>query len=235
VLTNFLINTTVTKLSSTTTTSKLRLRRNTMKFTSPAIVALATAPAAVQAWNMGQSHSLASMLLQMSPVSVMLDRQRSLSQRMFDQTGISSPRYELVDDEDKFKLSVDVPGVKKEDIDIQLEDGFLTVKGHREASTDSSHFSSRFSQTFSLDRNVDVDQFTATLSNGVLTIAAPKDIKKLEESIRRIPIAAGEPSVPTLEATEEQQKIDIQEGGSEAKGKEFKEEPQEIDLDAMES
>jgi HSP20 family protein len=138
------------------------------------------------------------MLLQMSPASVLLERQQRLAERMFDQTGFSSPRYELVDNETKFKLSVDVPGVKEEDIDIQLEDGFLTVKGQRMGATESSRFSSKFSQTFSLDPSVDVDKFTATLSNGVLTVSAPKDVKKLEESIRRIPITAG--MSPTLES-----------------------------------
>merc|ERR1711862_676869 len=55
---------------------------------------------------------------------------------------------------------------------------------------ESSRFASKFSKTFSLDQTVDVDKFTATLKNGVLTVSAPKDLGKLEENVRRIPVVA---------------------------------------------
>merc|ERR1711982_323609 len=97
-------------------------------------------------------------------------------------------RHELVDDDEKFELTVDVPGVKEENIDIKLEDGMLTVQGKRTASSESSQFTSKFSKTFSLDKTVDVDKMSAALQNGVLTVSAPKDLKKLEENIRRIPV-----------------------------------------------
>merc|ERR1712232_176147 len=81
-------------------------------------------------------------------------------------------------------------GVKEEDIDIKLEDNLLTVQGQRTASSESSQFTSKFSKTFSLDQTVDVDKFTASLKNGVLTVSAPKDLEKLEENVRRIPVLA---------------------------------------------
>lgn len=176
---------------------------------------------------MGRSY--APMLLQMSPASTMIERQRELAQKMFDQTEFASPCYDLVDDENKFQLSVDIPGVKQEDIDIQLGDGFLTIKGHREASSQSSRFSSRFSQSFSLDPSVNLDQFSASLNNGVLVVSAPKDVKKLEESTRRIPVSAGAPLEATAakeEANEEkqQEKTEIPTDSDE--------DSEEIDLDA---
>merc|ERR1712159_515250 len=72
----------------------------------------------------------------------------------------------------------------------KLEENLLTVQGQRAASSESSQFSSKFSKTFSLDQTVDVDKFTASLKNGVLTVAAPKDLEKLEENVRRIPVLA---------------------------------------------
>lgn len=158
-------------------------------------------------------------LLLQSPSS-MLERQRALANRMFEQNDaifrnakFSSPRYELIDDDEKFKLSVDVPGVKMEDIDISLEDGYLSVRGQRVVNTDDektkSSFSSKFSQTFSLDPAVDIDQFTATLDSGVLVVTAPKDMKKLEANVKRIPIVAGSPTsnviaeAPAVEAPSE--------------------------------
>merc|ERR1719428_2120432 len=112
-----------------------------------------------------------------------------IAQRMFDQqVGYPSNRYQLIDNDEKFQLTVDVPGVNEEDIEIKLDDGQLTVAGQRLAVSESSRFASKFSQSFYLDPTVDVDSFTATLKNGVLVVSAPKDLKKLEENIRRIPI-----------------------------------------------
>merc|ERR1711982_184696 len=99
-------------------------------------------------------------------------------------------RYELVDNNEKFELTVDVPGVKEEDVDIKLEENLLTVQGERTSSSESSQFTSKFSKTFSLDQTVGVDKFTASLKNGVLTVSAPKDLEKLEENVRRIPVLA---------------------------------------------
>merc|ERR1712232_175384 len=81
-----------------------------------------------------------------------------------------------------------VPGVKEEDIDIKIDEGRLTVQGQRESSSESSRFTSKFSKTFSLDKTVDAEKFAATLKNGILTVSAPKDMKKLEENVRRIPV-----------------------------------------------
>merc|ERR1712224_51155 len=57
-------------------------------------------------------------------------------------------------------------------------------------TSEVSNFVSTFSKTFSFDKTVDVDKFTASLNNGVLVVSAPKDLAKLEESIREIPITA---------------------------------------------
>jgi hypothetical protein len=95
----------------------------------------------------------------------------------------------LVDDDVKFQLSVDVTGVKQEDIDVSMmTDGYLTFRGQMMASSENSRFTSKFSQTFSLDLDVEVDQFSASLNNGVLVVTAPKDMKKLEANVRKIPI-----------------------------------------------
>merc|ERR1712124_135638 len=123
-------------------------------------------------------------------------------------------RYELVDNNEKFELTVDVPGVKEEDIDIKLEDISLTVQGQRMAASETSKFSSKFSKTFSLDQTVDVEKFTASLKNGVLTVTAPKDLAKLEENIRRIPVMsaavddAAEPAIASSDTESDSQKME---------------------------
>merc|ERR1712138_273947 len=126
------------------------------------------------------------------------------------------------DNNEKFELTVDVPGVKEGDIDIKLEEGRLIVRGQRTASSESSKFTSKFSKTFSLDQTVDVDKFTASLKNGVLTVSAPKDLEKLEENVRRIPVMsaaaaasvdddAAEPAIASGDTESDSQKMEHKE------------------------
>jgi HSP20 family molecular chaperone IbpA len=124
-----------------------------------------------------------------SPFERIRKKQRLIAlQLLGQQNERPSRQYELIDNEDKFQLTMDVPGIQENDIDIKLDDGTLTVQGHRVVPTESSQFTSIFFQSFSLDRTVDVDTFTASLKNGVLVVSASKDLAKLEENVRRIPI-----------------------------------------------
>ena len=149
--------------------------------------------------------------------------------RVMQQTSWSSPRYEIIDKEEKFQLSVDVPGVKMEDIDVSLEDGVLSINGHRESLDPNYSFSSKFSQSFSLDPAVELDKFTASLTNGVLVVTAPKDMKKIEANIRKIPITqmdnANQPSLNAAAAEKEigDEKIDAKESNEEESHQNMKE------------
>merc|ERR1712159_444951 len=134
-------------------------------------------------------------------------------------------RYELVDNNEKFKLTVDVPGVKEDDIEIKLEENLLTVQGQRTASSESSRFSSKFSKTFSLDQTVDVEKFTASLKNGVLTVSAPKDLEKLEENVRRIPVLAAVDEPAAAEDGESEAGV----GDEDSQKNEHKEEQEETE------
>merc|ERR1711959_394861 len=110
--------------------------------------------------------------------------------------------------------------------------GRLTIQGQRVASSESSRFASKFSKAFSLDQTVDVDKFTATLKNGVLTVSAPKDLGKLEENVRRIPVTvvvdAADEAPPSNEKESE-----ISSDNDDAQKAEHKEEEEakSIDLD----
>lgn len=165
-----------------------------MKLLAPTILALAssTPGTSADAFSLGGGPYFTKQIYLTNPAS-MMQRQRALANRfLFDQQNtMASPRYELVDNDEKFQLSVDVPGVKMEDIDVSLEDGYLTVSGQRLSSNENSRFASKFSQSFSLDPAVDVEKFSANLDNGVLVVAAPKDMKRIEENVVRIPIVQG--------------------------------------------
>jgi len=125
--------------------------------------------------------------------------QEALMNRAFRQ---SSPRFELTNTADKFEIAVDVPGVKASDINVNIEkDGqILTLSGHRETKKEGFQYSSRFSQSFALDGAVDPEKLTANLHNGVLVVSAPKDLKRIEESVKKIPITEHALEQPALES-----------------------------------
>merc|ERR1712023_390153 len=73
----------------------------------------------------------------------------------------------------------------------------------RVASDDTSRITSKFVQTFSLD----AEKLSATLSDGVLVVSAPKDLKRIEENVRKIPVvqSQGESSMKLDEKPTEAQ------------------------------
>lgn len=73
-----------------------------------------------------------------------------------------SRRFRSEETEDGFKLLLDLPGFKRDEVSVELERGLLTVtaKGRYE-----------FTQTVNVGQDIDVDKTTATLSEGVLTVS----------------------------------------------------------------
>jgi len=74
------------------------------------------------------------------------------------------------------KLILDIPGVKKEDLELIIENGYLFVKGKR-------HDTERlYSQKFYVGRKYENEDIKAKLEDGVLTILFPKKMEKTESS-----------------------------------------------------
>ena len=93
---------------------------------------------------------------------------------------------------DRILFSFDVPGVKKENLDITLENGILTVKGSRQFEPTGAKEQlvlgrsyGTFSRSFSLPEHLDEEKLAASLADGVLTIEIPK-LQKVQP--RRIAI-----------------------------------------------
>ena len=94
-------------------------------------------------------------------------------------TGMPMDMYEV---KDELVLKAELPGFKKEDVDVSIEDGRLTVKGTKkeeglpEGAT--SHMTERnkgeFSRTVTLPFEVDTGKIAATLERGVLEVRLPK-------------------------------------------------------------
>ncbi len=105
----------------------------------------------------------------------------------------SSPRYEVTENEKQFRLAVDVPGVKEDNMKIELEnDGrVLHLFGGRKEKTETSFKEFKFDKRFTLGKNLDTSKLTAHLSDGVLVLTAPK-LEKLPPTTQEITIIRGD-------------------------------------------
>ena len=104
-----------------------------------------------------------------------------------------SPRYEVTENDKTFRLAVDVPGVKEENIKVELEnDGrFLHLSFIKKEKTDTTSKEFKFDKRFTLGKNLDTSKLTAHLSDGVLVLTAPKK-EKLPPATQEITIIRGD-------------------------------------------
>lgn len=94
-----------------------------------------------------------------------------------------SPQVDVEENDDAYLLSVDLPGVKKDDVRVDLADDVLTISGERkreeeQKDRDGVHRYERmygkFQRRFTLPSTIDVDKVEANMEDGVLRIALPK-------------------------------------------------------------
>ena len=92
------------------------------------------------------------------------------------------PAVDIVEAKDSFVLRADLPGVAASDIEVNMEDGVLTVSGERrnesQEETDGlrriERVSGRFHRRFTLPETADADRIAAKSANGILEVTIPK-------------------------------------------------------------
>jgi HSP20 family protein len=92
------------------------------------------------------------------------------------------PALDVRKTDDRFELSLDLPGIDPEAVSVSFEDGMLTVSGKREFAEENKgetwHRIERgfgtFARSVRLPRTADPDRIEATFDKGVLTVAVPK-------------------------------------------------------------
>lgn len=108
-----------------------------------------------------------------------------------------NPPVDVMEENDRILVKVEVPGVEEKNLGVTFEDGYLTITGERhfEKKEESSYHRierayGSFTRTFSLPRAVDPAAIVANYSNGVLEIEIPK---KAEARARQIAVNVGAP------------------------------------------
>ncbi len=105
------------------------------------------------------------------------------------------PAVNTRESDDAYYIEVDLPGVKKEDIEITTEDNVLTISGerkYRDEVKEDDYYKvesryGKFTRSFTLPEKVDVENISAESKDGVLEVVIPK-IKEEEKKQRKIEI-----------------------------------------------
>ena len=93
-----------------------------------------------------------------------------------------APAIDVVEEEDKFSIKVELPGVKEEDVNVSIVGDTLTIEGEKKAESEvkrkgyyySETSYGSFSRSITIPSNIDTDNIEANCDKGVLEITLPK-------------------------------------------------------------
>jgi HSP20 family protein len=100
------------------------------------------------------------------------------------------PPADLYETPDRYLLTIEIPGLRREDVEVDLRDGTLWVRGQRPAHAccperyqQLERGQGPFSRSFRFAHAVEGDRITADLTDGILTVVVPKaepDVRRLQ-------------------------------------------------------
>lgn len=118
------------------------------------------------------------------------------------------PAADLVETEDHLVLRADLPGLSRDDVEIEIKDGVLTVAGERRADHEEKSEGfyrversfGRFSRSMTLPDGIDADTIAAEFDDGVLEVRIPKPERRKPH---RVAIGSGSVNGSAAESTED--------------------------------
>ena len=108
---------------------------------------------------------------------------------------VPAPAVDITESDGEYAITAEIPGVDKDDLTIELQDGVLTIRGEKKSQREEKREKARllersygaFSRSFSLPSDADPDKVEASFSDGVLTI---KVLKRPEAKPKQVAIKA---------------------------------------------
>ena len=107
-------------------------------------------------------------------------------------------KTDIVEKDGNYEMSMELPGVKKEDIQMELKDGYLKVTATHGSNTEDKdekgrvvrkeRVSGSYSRSFYVGEGVKQEDLKAAFNNGILTVAVPKEVQKPVEEKQYITI-----------------------------------------------
>jgi HSP20 family protein len=102
------------------------------------------------------------------------------------------PTIDIAETETAYNIDVQLPGMKKEDINIEMENGRLTISGERKFENEENGKTWRkvesqygsFARSFQLPENVESDSIKATYTDGILKLNVTKSKEQMKKQIQ---------------------------------------------------
>jgi HSP20 family protein len=103
-------------------------------------------------------------------------------ERLFEGQAAWVPALDVQEDKDSFRVRVELPGLKREDIEVSLDDGAVVISGERKVETltegtevhRQERYYGKFSRALTLSSAITEDKVTAAYKDGILTVTLPK-------------------------------------------------------------
>jgi HSP20 family protein len=119
------------------------------------------------------------------------------TQQANGRTSAWAPALDISERKDAYLVTVELPGLKPEDLDITMEDGLLTIQGERQFTSESSEqqyhrverSSGAFRRAITLPAHVMADAVEASMEDGVLRILVPRPKRPSPSASRSTPAA----------------------------------------------
>lgn len=107
-----------------------------------------------------------------------------------------TPAVDIIDNERVFRVEAELPGIKAENVEVDIGDNLLTIKGEKKASKEDKgenyvhreRYYGKYLRTISLPENVDTSRAKATFKKGVLWVEVPKTETRAAPKFRKLEI-----------------------------------------------
>ena len=117
---------------------------------------------------------------------------RNIERKLYGRNAAHVMKTDVTEHDDHFEIAIDLPGFKKEDVTIDLENGYLTVGAAKGVDKDENNkegklirqerYSGAMQRSFYVGENVTEEDIKAKMEHGVLTLTIPKkETPKLPE------------------------------------------------------
>ena len=103
------------------------------------------------------------------------------NEKWFNDEEALLPKVNLIENENSFYLEAETPGMMEKDISVEVHNGILTIRGHKEkhGETKNEHYRIRefsnqgFERNFKLSERVNTEKVSAKIENGILKVDLP--------------------------------------------------------------
>ena len=120
---------------------------------------------------------------------------QNIDRKLYGRHAAHEMRTDVHESEDHYEVDIDMPGFKKDEITLDLENGYLTVKGAKGLDKEETNkkgkvirkerYAGALQRSFYVGEELTAEDITAKFENGVLSLAIPKkEAKKLPERKR---------------------------------------------------